>query len=340
MFLVDRRPVNSNVRQLLELGVMKTLLTILLLIVAIPAWSQKNSANETDWQTDGLLGRVKNIRTYKTWFKKDDRTGRFVEGERDLEEEVTYDSSGNQTARNNTNELPAGTELLTPTNTEDSKQRTTEIRYSRSDGSLTLRITYAYDDKGRKIEEAHYFPDGTLEWRENYSLDEKGNTVEEVLTQQVHPEHFNPKRYDVYVTTKRIFKYDARNNPIEEKHLYPDGSLYATWVRTFDAKDRLTKEIRTDKQSRPEDLTINTYDSRGKLVEETHYSNFCYNRDGSMCEGTLTTEAGVFYYGTKTTYESDPTGNWIKQIEYKIRERAGVKAFEPSTAMYREITYY
>jgi hypothetical protein len=33
---------------------MKTLFTILLLILfAIPAWSQKNSANETDWETDG-----------------------------------------------------------------------------------------------------------------------------------------------------------------------------------------------------------------------------------------------------------------------------------------------
>jgi len=320
---------------------MKNLFTIFLLIFfAIPAWSQENAANETDWQVDALFGRVKKIRTYKTWFKKDDRTGRVVEGERGLEEEATYDSSGNQTARKNTNELPGGTEVLTPARTCDSTQRTTEVRYSRPDGSLVLRITYAYDDKGHRIEEAHYFPDGTLEWQANYLLDERGNILEEVLTEQVHPEHFRPKRYDVYVTTNRIFKYDARNNPIEEKHLYPDGSLYGTWVRSFDGRDRLIKEIRTDKQARPVDLTINTYDSRGKLVEETHYSNFCYNRDGSMCEGTLTTEAGVFYYGTKTTYESDPTGNWIKQIEYTINEREGVKSFEPSTAMYREISYY
>src|SRR6266404_2781554 len=176
--------LNTNVRQLLKFGVMKNLFTIFLLIFfAIPAWSQENAANETDWQVDALFGRVKKIRTYKTWFKKDDRTGRVVEGERGLEEEATYDSSGNQTARKNTNELPGGTEVLTPARTCDSTQRTTEVRYSRPDGSLVLRINYEYDDKGHRIEEAHYFPDGTLEWQANYLLDERGNILEEVLTE-------------------------------------------------------------------------------------------------------------------------------------------------------------
>ena len=295
---------------------------------------------DTDWGLVELCGRVKQVRVYKSWFKKDEKSGRVIEGKRELEEQASYDRSGNQITFSSINKGPDGGEVLSPMKTFDSKNRMIEIRYTRPNGSFALWSKYAYDDKGNKVEEARYFPDGTLEWRARYVLDDRGNKIEEVLTVQAHPEHFTPKRYDVYVTTKRLFKYDGKNNQIEETHLYPNGSLYATWTRTFDAANRLLRELRIDKIGRPEELKLNTYDSRGNLLEETHYTNFCYNRDDSMCEGSLITDAGVFYYGTKTVYEYDGIGNWIKQMEYTIYESDGLKKFEPSTGMYRQIVYF
>jgi antitoxin component YwqK of YwqJK toxin-antitoxin module len=325
---------------------MRILLALFLLLgLFIASRAQGDAATcdqlrDTDWQRDELCYRVRRIRTYEQWFKKDDRSGAVIAGEQRLEEETNYDRLGNQILRSSAKDVPHGTEILSPSYTRDFNGRIIETRYVRSDGTLSMRITYAYDDKGRKIEEAHYFPDDSLEWRQRYLLDEKGNTIEEVLTEQVHPEHFIPKRYDVYVTTKTIFKYDSQNNQIEEKAFYPNGSLCTTWVRSFDAENRMIKEFRSDKQNRPEDLTLNIYDRSGNLIQETHYSNFCYNRDGTMCDGKLTTDEGVFYYGTKTTYEYDAKRNWVKQTEYIILELAGEKSFEPSKKVYRKIAYY
>ena len=301
----------------------KLLTTILLvLICSLSLQAQTNTSTcapgkESDWKRDDLLGRVKNIHTYKAWFRKDEKTGRMIEGESDLEEEASYDARGSQIEWKNRNYLPADPkDALTSTYICDATNRIVEIKFVRLDGSLVKRITYGYDDRGNKIEQADYFPDGTLERKEKYTLDSRGNMIEEVSTEQVHPEHFNPKRYDVYVTTKRTFKYDDRNNTTEEKHFYPDGSLYGTWINGYDSNGRLVKVVRTDKQNRLEDLNIYTYGSGRRLVEESHYSDFCYNRDGSMCEGSLNTDVGVFGYGTKTIYEYDARGNWIKQIEY------------------------
>jgi hypothetical protein len=42
-----------------------------------------------DWERDGLRGRVSRVRTFKTWSNR---------GTRELEEEATYDSIGNQTS--------------------------------------------------------------------------------------------------------------------------------------------------------------------------------------------------------------------------------------------------
>ena len=294
---------------------------------------------ELDWQLQGLKGEVKIARTFKTWFSKNEKTGKIVEGEQELEEEFRYDSKGNQTAWENTNYLPADSKNATTTAYTCVGKNIAEVKLLKKDGSLIKRTTYGYDDNRNKIEEALFFPDGTLESRQKYTLDAKGDIVEEISAEQVHPEHFNPKRYDAYVTTKRTFKRDDRGNAIEEKHFYPDGSLYGTWVYTFDSADRLIKTVRTDKKNRLEDLKIKFFDDAGRLLEELSYSNSCYTKNDEMCEGSLNTDIGVFNTGWKTVFTYDAQDNWVKQIEYQIFEKNGEKSFEPSTALYRRLTY-
>jgi hypothetical protein len=90
---------------------MKLLLTGLMLFASTStvltqhSSSPCNRVKDTDWERDELCGRVNEVRAYKTWFKKDDRSGKSLEGERELEEQATYDRSGNQTARKNVNEV-------------------------------------------------------------------------------------------------------------------------------------------------------------------------------------------------------------------------------------------
>jgi hypothetical protein len=345
--LPDSNTVNAAFgRFLLTLNMRKPIFLLFLLSFCLcPAVAQTGrkqcvSIPESDWKLQDLTGKVKTTRTFKTWFSKNEKTGKMVEGKQEFEEEFHFNSKGNQVAWKNVNYLPTDPkDALTSVYTCNGK-KITEIKLLKRNGSLINRTTYGYDNKGNTIEEAVFFPDGTLERREKYILDAKGNIIEEVSTQQSHPEHFIPKRYDVYITTRRTFKYDDRGNAIEEKHFYPDGSLFGTWVSTYDAADRLIRLFRTDKQNRPEELEIYTFDNAGHLLEQLHYSNFCHTKDGQMCEGSLHTEVGIFEYGTKTVFIYDMHNNWKKQIEYVIQEKNGEKTFELSTALYRRLTYY
>jgi hypothetical protein len=296
---------------------------------------------KTDRELAELRGQVKSINTYKAWYMEDEKTGMRVEGKRELEEEALYDKNGGQTKWRNVNYLPHDPKsMITANYVCDANNRIAEVRYARLDGSLTGRTTYAYDPKGRKIEMAVYSPEGTLERKETYGYDKKGNLSEEITTQHIRPEHFTPKRNDVYATTKDIYKYDDKRNKIEHKALSSNGSLYAIWTYNYDSKNRMTKHTRIDEKGRIQDRYVYKYDGKGKLTEEIHYSNFCYYRDGQMCEGSVNSGDGIFYYATKTIYEYDRKANWIKRSEFSMGDEKSKGAYEPDTVMYRQIKYY
>jgi len=295
---------------------------------------------KSDWERDGLRGRVRFMRTYRTVFKRSDKSGKFLEQRSVLDEEkVAYDSYGNRNGGGEVIHVPSGKELASISYVCDEQSRVREIRFVAKDGTSYSRTGYLYDQKGRAKEKSDYFPDGSLERKETYTYDVAGNLIEENDKQEVHPEHFTPKRYDVYVTTKATFKYDARKNKIEEKHFYPDGSLYATWIHKYDSKDRLIKETRTDKRGRLEDQFFYGYDRAGKLLTEFHYANFCYEKDGNFCRGNVNSGDGIFYYATKTTYKYDRRGNWAKQSEFTRGGERDTGAWAPSSVLYREISY-
>ena len=325
----------------LAISLLSILIFLTLTIAAQSIGPKCAPVDKSDWDLDGLRGRVKSTRTYKAWFADGESNGLKVEQKRELEEEVSYDPKGHQTEWRNVNYLPADPKYkLTAGHICDAYNRISETRYIRADGSLVKRITYVYDEKEREKERAYYFPDGTLERKETYTYDDKGNMIEEVDKQQVHPEHYSPKRYDVYVTSKVTLKYDERGNKVEEKHFKTDGSLYASWVYSYDLNSRLNKSTRYDKEGRLGDQVIKKYDDTGKLIEEINYLNFCYHQDGRMCEGSVNSGDGVFYYATKVTYEYDRQGNWIKQSEFSMGGEESKSAYEPMKVLYREISYY
>ena len=298
-------------------------------------------ARKPDWQRDELHGRVRLVRTFKTWFRKNQESGLIAKGKPELEEEASYDSKGGQINWKNTNYLPidSADKLIVEYGCDD-RNRLAEIRYKRSSESSFRRTVYIYDEKGRDKEQAEYFADGTLERLESYAYDDRGNRIEEIAKQQVHPEHFRPKRYDVYVTTKRTFEYDASRNKTKEIFFSPDGSLYATWLFSYDTQNRLIKETHIDKIGRLDNQFIYRYDRNGRLGEEWHYANFCLERNGQFCEGVVNSGDGIFYYLTKTNYQYDRAGNWTKQGQFSMGGERKTLRFEPDHILSRQIYYY
>src|SRR5688500_2324719 len=298
-------------------------------------------AGNPDSQLELLRGRVKQVRTFKVWFRKDEQTGKMIRAKPEFEEEATYDTRGNQTNWHNPSYLPLDpNDKLIVDYDCDGPTRVKEMRYRRIKDSAFRRTVYKYDDKGRNVERANYFADGSLDRLEKYDYDAHGNIREEISKQQVHPEHFTPKRYDVYVTTKRTFEYDNKRNKTRETHYRPNGSQYAVWVFNYDSQNNLIKNTRTDNQGRLEDQFIYKYDRRGKLVEEKHYANFCYQRNGEMCRGTVNSGDGVFYYLTKTVYEYDGRGNWVRERQFSMGGESESKTFQPDHILFRRIVYY
>lgn len=285
-----------------------------------------------DWERDGLRGRVSRVRTFKTWFSR---------GALELEEEATYDSIGNQTSWKNHNYLPSDPkDKLVVEYGCDSSNRIAEIRYKRIKDTSFRRTVYTYDENGRDREQAEYFADGTLESLVTYSYDHEGHRTEEILKQQVHPEHFTPKRYDVYVTTRTTYEYDDKGNKIKEFHFSPDGSLYARWIFRYDGRKLLIGELRFDKIGRLESEFTFKYDRKGRLREEWDYQNFCYERNGEMCKGIINSGNARFYYLTKTAYEYDRIGNWITQRQFSMGGEKKTRRFELDHTLTRLISYY
>jgi antitoxin component YwqK of YwqJK toxin-antitoxin module len=282
-----------------------------------------------DWERDGLLGRVSRVRTFKTWSNK---------GTPELEEEASYDAIGNQITRRNLPIDPAGTIVV-----EfgcDSSNRIAEIRYKKVTDASFRRTVYTYDENGRDREQAEYFADGTLEGLTTYSYDHKGNQTEEISKRHVHPQHFSPMRYDVYVTTRTTYEYDNKGNKIKEFHFSPNGSLHSTWLFRYDARNLLIKELRFDKIGRLEREFVFKYDKGGWLREEWEYHNFCYEKNGDMCRGVVNSGNAWFYYLTKLTYGYDRIGNWIRQREFSMGGEKNTRRFKLEHTLSRLISYY
>lgn len=324
---------------------------LLLLMLAFPLVGQTlekdcklaplpNLPNFHDFPEDELKGNVRTVRQFKVWNIKTDRRGKLIESKREEEkgEAMTFDRDGERIFA----ESREGGRFEYDC---EGKNVVAKIFYDNK-GVRGPYTTYKYDTLGRIVETSDYFADGILERSELYTLDPNGNVIKEVSKQQIHPEHFRPKRYDQYVTTSSTYKYDEEQRLIEEKGFYPDGKLADTFTYTYDNRNRRVRKFWTDSRGRPSTFIINIFDHRDLLVEKWEYQNHCSEgerqSDGEyvLCKGTLLTDVGVFYYGTKTIFTYDKYGNWIKQLILTITEKNGIKLFVPSGALYRQITYY
>ena len=197
------------------------------------------------------------------------------------------------------------------------------------------RTVYFYTPAGTLKETSVYDSEGHLEWKSVATLDKNEKTIETRNTIQEHPEHFKPKRYDVYRNTKSFFKLDDSGNQIEKIAYDWEGNLYATYKRTYDSSQRLTSELRLDHKNRPIDLVIYTFDEAGLLQTELKYTSFSYSGVDELIPGTLDSGYGKFQMGSRTIYEYDKSNNWVKKTEFDVKDDKKI-----DNITFRTLTYY
>ena len=314
---------------------------VILVLVTLPlaAYSQKPSANcpapqSSGWESEELKGQVKSIRTDEIHFS-------YVEVKRELKKKQIFDRKGNYLVTIEPHMEPAVYKHLKPKIDckFDSSCRPLECKDGGGKGGFT-KNTYRYDLQGRLIEDVTYDSENRMTSRTTSTYDPEGKLIEEIDTVQSHPEHYIPKRYDVYITTKSIYTYNKQGKLIERREYQPDGSLYAKYSGDYDAQGRLVRSTRSDHRDRLMEQTLYKFAANGLILEEENYDSSMYSKKDELLEGKINSGFGMFQTGYKIKYQYDRRGNWVKKIEYEIEQNNEKKSYKLDNITYRTIVYF
>lgn len=287
---------------------------------------------ETGWKLEKLNGKVKSLVEEKIEYGYGDH-------KKEMTRLITFKPNGDyirDDQRENFRDIDYE-KIAKPTFIFDKNCRVIERRDPKRAWLIkgASRTVFSYTPSGTLIEEATYDSEGHLEWKSVAVLDKNERIIEHKNTSQEHPEHFNPKRYDVYTHSRSVYKLDASGNQIEEIGYNWEGKLYATYKRAYDSSKRLTRELRLDHKNRPITLVIYTFDETGLLQEELKYTNSGYSDLEKLIPGTLDSGFGKFQTRYRTRYEYDKSNNWIKKTEFDLREDGKMDRIT-----FRTLTYY
>lgn len=286
------------------------------------------SPDKSGWEIEELKGSVRLLKEEAIDFS-------YRLHSKELKRQMTFDRSGNYKTYED-KEFPSKENDLTsetPTFKFDSACHVVERRGLSGEWGMT-RTTYSYAPTGALKEETIYDLQDRMVWRSVSELNDSGKPTETKDTIQVHPEHFNPKRFDVYRETKSYFKYDAKGNLIEQVDYKYDGSLYATYHRVYDDANRLIRLTRLDDKERGIDQSIYKFDKVGKLIEERKYTSFEYSDVDDLVPGKIDSGFGLFQHGSRIVYEYDKNDNWVKRTEYDIDKAQKLRLITFRTLFY------
>ena len=283
---------------------------------------------ETGWKIEKLNGKVKSLQEYEIEYGYGDH-------KKEQTRLVTFKPDGSyiKVDERSFYTVRDYRKLPKPKFVFDGECRVTERTGSGESG--TTRTVISYTPSGDVLQKAIYDLDGRLLWKSDATLDDKGRVIETNETIQVHPEHFNPKRYDIYRHTRSLYKFDDANNVAEQIDYKYDGTLYATYQRVYDTQHRLVRELWLDHKARPIDLVINKRNEAGVVEEELKYTSFEYGQVDELLPGKLDSGYGMFQHGRRIVYEFDKQNNWIKKTEFDLDE--GPKL---DHVTFRTILYY
>ena len=286
------------------------------------------------WDQEQLKGKVKEIKIEKVSHYGD-------RSEREVVNQISFDANGNYLTLKDPFSIPSS---YRPGNRKttfvfDADCRPVErLGLESTEWGLTKTV-YVYENKRIKEESTYQAEKGWLLFKKLFNYNDIEKTYEEIRTIQSHPEHYRPPRYDIYITTKTVYKLDERGNKVAEVGFYPDNSVADRSVYEYDSKDRPLKTSKFDKRGRLMEERFFKYSEKDLLTEQLEYDNNCFvGTEDTLCEGILDSGDGKFSTASKTSYEYDQRGNWIKKTELFAGDPT--PKFRPFEETYRTITYY
>lgn len=288
------------------------------------------SPEKTGWEIEGLKGRVKELKDEAINYEYGPR-------KKELKRKIIFDSSGNYVKYEDKEFFRSEdffTKRPTPTFSFDNNCLVLERRGLYPDWGMT-RTTYSYTAAGVLKEETIFDSQDRLLWMSLSELDGNGRPIEKKKKVQVHPEHFNPKRFDVYRETKSFFKYDDKGNMVEQVDFDFEGKLYATYRRAYNDANKLIRLTRLDHKGRLIDQSIYKFDESGRLAEEFKYFSASYSGVDELIPGKVDSGFGLFQQGSRIIYEYDKNDNWSKRTEYSLD-----KGEEMSSETFRTLVYF
>lgn len=288
---------------------------------------------QSGWEREELKGKVKDLQIEKVSHYGN-------RSERELVNEISFDTNGNYLKLKDpysipTSYRPGGLKSTFVFNSDC--QPIERVGMSVTEWGKTKTV-YLYENKRLKEESTYQAEKGWLLVKDVYTYNDPDRSYEKVTTIQSHPEHYRPPRYDVYITTKTVYKLDNRGNTIEETDFFPDGRVADRYVYQYNSDSRLIKKSRFDKKGQLDSQDFFKYSDTGLVTDHLEYYNECYvDTEGTFCKGNLDSGDGKFHSAAKTIYEYDRLGNWIKKTELLAGDSP---RFEPFEETFRKITYY
>ncbi len=179
-----------------------------------------------------------------------------------------------------------------------------------------------FNMQGYKISYTSHEPDGRISSKNFYKYDDKNNLIEEEIY------------YRDELSNRISYKYDDKGNLIEKTTLDADGKL--TLRQSYKNNDRGNKI--EERHHNNEDVFYNKivfeYDERNNLIEENHYdaddlhcirNNYKYDDTGNMFEEdhhSLLND--MFDY--KNQFKYDTKGNVIERLDPE--DESGILFYE------------
>jgi hypothetical protein len=297
---------------------------------------------------DWLNGNIKSIGRYT--FEAIEKSGKIIEGKRkssytpfgdhlldDFDSYIKYNQKGNYIEINSYNS--GGNLVNRSTYKYNPEGDLIERVWKNYKEKVSNKSVYSYDDDGNKIEEKHSNTDGSLDLMSTYNYNSKGNRIEEINYK------FKPNgKIEVH---KEIYKYDDKDNKIENHFSNPDGFGYCKYDRLANLTEYFYYRPNENKYQREISLYVGK-DKKKEWIQVISENNQIkrwtvkYNDKGNEIEtiyvkpdGTISVFKSVYKYDDKgniteetqfdsdgrlikkTTSEYNKRGNLIKQAAYK-----------------------
>ncbi len=236
-------------------------LTLTILVISL-LFSNCTKTHKTNWERDGLKGKVKsysetlyndvavdsagNIKGKKFYIRKNayDKKG-------NIRDEIVLSANGKYNRRYKSNKY-------------DKRNCSLEMECYNKDTLFSVQ-KFKYDKNGYRISTHEYNLDGTLKYYQTYKNDENGNKLQ-----------LNSFDKNDQLAFKTKFKYDKKDNLIEEIVYFKKDNFYKVTYE-YDAKGNI---IKTNRYAKNDSLNVDIenvskyeFDKKGNWLKKVDYKD-------------------------------------------------------------------